>query len=783
MAVQGLGDGAGRRRAALLLVAVVSVNASYTVLIPFVPDLQERAGAGPTVVALTFALFAATKALAQPVGGFFVDRWRPGGVACVALIVAAAGIALTAVARDPTALLAGRVCWGLGEGLVTPALYAGMAELCRRHGMPTSRMTGYFGSAAVSGFLLGPLVAGVAAPVGLEALFLAGAAATVLTAFGVLAALPAATPAPADDPAQDPAQDPARDTGTGTSAASATGAGSWWVWVLALGALDMVTNLSYSALEPVLPIHLSGSGASARGTISVVFVVGLATFGVCSWLLGRLAERLRLVTLVKIGLAFSAVGLAGLATSASVVPVAAWFVLVMVGQATLYVTARRGVAELRSAATRRGAAFGLFGLASDVGNVIGPLVGVALYAWSGRVTFVLLGALSGLLLAGLVAAARRPRPPRPPAPLSRHVRTATLFDHDRPLELASGATLAPVTVAYETYGVLDDDRSNAIVVCHALTGDSHPAAHDPDDLAGWWEHLVGPGRPVDTERYFVVCANVLGGCAGTTGPWSVGPGFPPVEVGDLVTVQRALLAHLGIARPRAVVGGSLGGMQVLEWLLRAPDDAADFLIIAATARPSADNLAWNAVARAAIRSDPRFRDGRYRAGAGPAAGLGLARMIGHLTYLSEEQLKRKFGRTPRVPAGRGSPVTTGPFAVEGYLEHQAAKLVGRFDANSYLHLTSAMDRFDAFAGDRTVASPARAPGVHLFSFASDRLYGPAHSRHIQAGLARLGITAHHHEDDTTVAGHDAFLLEVPTFLRRVSAVLDREPARGTELAA
>lgn len=373
---------------------------------------------------------------------------------------------------------------------------------------------------------------------------------------------------------------------------------------------------------------------------------------------------------------------------------------------------------------------------------------------------------------------------------SQYVRTATLFDESRPLVLESAATLAPVTVAYETYGTLDHDRSNAVVVCHALTGDAHPAAHGPGDRPGWWERMVGPGRPVDTDRYFVVCANVLGGCAGTTGPSSpgsggrpYGPDFPVFTIGDLVTVHRALLAGLGITRLRAVIGGSLGGMQALEWLLRAPDDAADFLVIAATARPSAENLAWNAVARAAIRDDPAFRGGRYEPDAGPAAGLGIARMVGHLTYVSEELLAEKFGRAPREPPGPGSPVVTGPFAVESYLEYQAAKLVDRFDANSYLYLTSAMDRFDCLAGGRRLASCRSRPAAHLFSFASDRLYGPAHSRHIHATLAALGVPAWHHRDRTAVAGHDSFLLDVPPFLDRVAAVLDGHPQWRTDEAA
>ncbi|ROP35776.1 homoserine O-acetyltransferase MetX [Saccharothrix texasensis] len=761
----------GRSRAALLFGALLSVNASYTLLIPFVPDLEERAGANPTVVALTFAVFAGAKAAAQPFGGMWVDRWRPGDVGCVALLIAAAGIVVTAIARDPATLLAGRALWGVGEGLVTPALYAGMAALCRRYDLPTSRMMGNFGTFAVAGFLLGPLAAGIAAPFGLDALFLFGAAVTAVTAFGLRWAVPRDVPAPVDEEQAD-------DTAAGTAA---TG-GRWWTWVLALGALDLFTNLTYSALEPVLPLYLSADGAeSARGAISLVFAIGLAAFGVVSWLLGRYASRLGLVAMAVVGLAFAAVGTAGLYASAEVWPVAACFVVLMVGQAALYLTARRGVVELRSAMTRQGKAFGLFGLVSDIGNILGPLLGVALYELTGRVSFLVIGALSGLLLAALVVGARRSRAVPGPPVEDGHVRTVVLFDRADPLELESGRTLAPVTVAYETYGELNEDRSNAIFVCHALTGDSHPAAHHPDDRPGWWRDMVGPGCPVDTDRHFVVCANVLAGCSGTTGPTSPGPDggpwgpdFPLIGITDMVTVHRALVAELGLGRLRAVIGGSLGGMQVLEWLLRAPDDADDFLIVAGTARHTAENLAWNAVARTAIRSDPEFREGRYPPGGGPAAGLGTARMIGHLTYVSEDMLARKFGREPRAANGTSPSVTTGPFAVEGYLEHQAASLVGRFDANSYLCLMNAMDSFDAFADDRPVAPFRRRPGVHLFSFDSDRLYGPDHARYIQANLAARGLPAEHHQDHTTDRGHDAFLLRVPPYLRRVAEVLGQE---------
>jgi MFS family permease len=393
------------RRALLLLVAVISVNASYTVLIPFVPDLEERVGAGPVTIALVFALFAAAKALFQPVGGAWVDRWRPRAVACVALNIAAVGIVLTAFATDSVTLLAGRFVWGIGEGLVTPALYAGMSALCRRYDISSSRMMGNFGSAAVAGFLLGPLIAGIAAPFGLEALFVAGAALTSLTAFGLLRAIPD-MPAEAHEETARPA-----------------GGQRWWRWVLVLGLLDLFTHLVYTALEPVLPLYLSGAaGGSARGAISVVFVVGLATSAVSMWVLGRFAERFGLVPLVAVGLLLLGGGLAGMAASAAVLPVAAAFLVVMVGYAVLFLTARRGIVELKSAAASQGAAFGLFGLVSDVGNVLGPVVGVVLYEVTGRVSFLLLGVFAGVLVAVLVGFAGRWRRSFPAAVPAAEVR-------------------------------------------------------------------------------------------------------------------------------------------------------------------------------------------------------------------------------------------------------------------------------------------------------------------------------------------------------------------------
>ncbi|MFJ2609214.1 homoserine O-acetyltransferase [Streptomyces sp. NPDC087425] len=365
-----------------------------------------------------------------------------------------------------------------------------------------------------------------------------------------------------------------------------------------------------------------------------------------------------------------------------------------------------------------------------------------------------------------------------PAPVSRHLRTATLFPPQRPLRLESGATLSHVRVGYEEFGRPDPRRPNTVFVCHALTGTSHAARHGPDDLPGWWEEMVGPGRPIDTDRLHVVCANVLGGCAGTTGPWSPGPtgralaaDFPEVTVGDMVTVHRRLLRHLGSTGLYAVVGGSLGGMQALEWLLRHPGDARRFLLIATGARLSADALAAHAAGRAAIRADPGFAAGRYAelpGAPGPVDGLGVARMIAHLTYMSRTSLETKFGRRhqpPPTPEGAAH----GPYAVERYLEHQARTFVTRFDANSYLRLTAAMDGYDAFARPTPVTGPP--PAVQVFSFASDRLFAAADTEHLTTRLSALGFPLTHHRDASSEAGHDAFLLRVPGYLDAVADAL------------
>lgn len=367
----------------------------------------------------------------------------------------------------------------------------------------------------------------------------------------------------------------------------------------------------------------------------------------------------------------------------------------------------------------------------------------------------------------------------------------TLFEAHRPLRLESGGTLAGIPVAFERYGPPPaPSGANTVFICHALTGDSHVARHDQADAPGWWDTMVGPGRPIDTNRFHVVCANVLGGCAGTLGPApedadrSTMDPFPQVTVADMVAVHRRLLAHLGIRRLHAVVGGSLGGMQALEWLLRHPRDARRYGLIATSARHTADNLAFNAIARVAIRSDPKFREGRYPAGDAPHDGLGIARMIGHMTYMSAQSLETKFGRHLSPPTAAPSSAETGvaggaedsfaaasaawgPFSVERYLEHQADKLVARFDANSYLSLTSAMDRFDAFATPCGPVTSAE-PDVHVVSFRSDRLFGIDHSHHIIERLAESGVACTHFHEETAEHGHDAFLMEVPGYLDSVA---------------
>ena len=362
-------------------------------------------------------------------------------------------------------------------------------------------------------------------------------------------------------------------------------------------------------------------------------------------------------------------------------------------------------------------------------------------------------------------------------------RATVLFDREHTLALDAGATLAPVEVAYETYGALDPARANAVVVCHALTGDAHAAGHHGDpDRRGWWDNIIGPGRPLDTDRFFVICANLLGGCQGTTGPSSVDPAtgrpyglrFPLFTVRDLVRVQRELVRHLGVERPLAAIGGSLGGMQALQWALDAPGELGAALVICASSRLSAQNIAFSAVARTAIMSDPDFRGGDYyEAGVRPDRGLAVARQMAHITYLSAESMRRKFGRrlqngdVPRL----GFDID---FQVESYLQHQGESFLRRFDANSYLYLSRVMDYFEPFADPvRTAAEVgAMTSDVLVVSFDTDWRFDAAHSREIVRVLTAYGAPVTFREV-ASPHGHDSFLLEVPEYHRTVAAFLDR----------
>jgi homoserine O-acetyltransferase len=365
-------------------------------------------------------------------------------------------------------------------------------------------------------------------------------------------------------------------------------------------------------------------------------------------------------------------------------------------------------------------------------------------------------------------------------------RRAVVFTPDDPLVLASGATLGPVEVAYETYGDLAPGRDNVVVLCHALTGDAHAAGHHGDPARrGWWDSLVGPGRAVDTDRFFVVCANLLGGCQGTTGPQSTdpatgkpyGPDFPPLAMTDLVTVHRRLLDHLGIERVHAVVGGSLGGMQALQWAVDSPEQVDRAVVVAASSRLSAQNIAFSSVAREAIMRDPDFAGGRYAGtGRSPAVGLAVARMMAHITYVSEESLERKFGRRR---TSDGPPQLATDFEVEAYLDHQGRVFLERFDALTYLYLSRVMDYFDPFpegpAGDGALARVAGGTTRFLaLSFDTDWRFPTSHSRRIHEQLSAAGVPCEHQEL-ASPWGHDSFLLQPPGYHDRVRAFLEQEP--------
>jgi homoserine O-acetyltransferase len=349
------------------------------------------------------------------------------------------------------------------------------------------------------------------------------------------------------------------------------------------------------------------------------------------------------------------------------------------------------------------------------------------------------------------------------------------------LALECGQHLAPVDIAYRTYGSLNAARSNAVLVCHALTGDQYVAEDHPlTGKPGWWDNMVGPGKPIDTSRYFVVCSNVLGGCMGSTGPTSSRAGgtpwgrdFPPVTMADMVRAQAMLMDSLGIERLFCVIGGSMGGMQVLQWAALYPDRVFAAVPIATAAHHSAQNIAFNEVSRQAIASDPDFDGGRYWAsGRVPSRGLAVARMMAHITYLSEAALSRKFGR--RLSSGDASATMFDDiFEVESYLRHQGNSFVRRFDANSYLTITRAMDWFDLAAdhdGDLSRAFAGSKTRFCLVSFSSDWLFPTAQSRVVARALNRSAANVSFVEINSD-KGHDAFLLDEPDFATTLAGFL------------
>jgi homoserine O-acetyltransferase len=357
------------------------------------------------------------------------------------------------------------------------------------------------------------------------------------------------------------------------------------------------------------------------------------------------------------------------------------------------------------------------------------------------------------------------------------------FDEARPLPLDSGAMLAPFSIAYKSYGTLNSAKSNAILICHALTGDQFVLGEHPlTGKSGWWETVVGPGKPIDTNRYFVICPNIIGGCMGSTGPASVNPAtgkaygldFPVITIRDMVRAQLRLIEHLGIETLFSVVGGSMGGMQVLEWVANYGDRVFSAIPLATAPRHSPQNIAFHEVGRQAVMADPDWRQGRYLdEGTAPRKGLAVARMAAHVTYLSSKALHEKFGRKLQ---DRDS-LTYGfdaDFQVESYLRHQGSTFVDRFDANSYLYITRAMDYFD-LAADHGGTLAKAFNGVKtrfcLISFTSDWLYPTRDSREIVQALNSVAANVSFVEIESD-KGHDAFLLHEPELFDTISGFLN-----------
>lgn len=367
------------------------------------------------------------------------------------------------------------------------------------------------------------------------------------------------------------------------------------------------------------------------------------------------------------------------------------------------------------------------------------------------------------------------------------------FVYPKPFTFKSGQTLPGFTLRYETYGTLNVTRDNAILICHALSGDHHCAGlHTPEDRKpGWWNNLIGPGKAVDTRRFYVICANVLGGCQGSTGPSSLNPatnrpyglGFPFVTILDMVRAQKILLDHLGVSELHAVIGGSMGGMQAMLFSIEFPHFVRRVVAMATTAREGAQAIAFNEVGRQAIMQDPDWNHGDYAKGGGPRVGLAIARMMAHITYVSDASMDRKFGRRKKTSVNGDSYNFDVQFEVESYLRHQGQSFINRFDANSYLYITRALDHFDlpqAYGSLEAAFAPVLAQTL-VVGFTSDWLFPPEQNRAIALALLRAGKQASYAELSTDL-GHDSFLLQSEELYTLVRGFLETEANRVADFS-
>ncbi len=367
------------------------------------------------------------------------------------------------------------------------------------------------------------------------------------------------------------------------------------------------------------------------------------------------------------------------------------------------------------------------------------------------------------------------------------------FVYPKPFTFKSGQTLPGFTLRYETYGTLNATRDNAILICHALSGDHHCAGlHTPEDRKpGWWNNLIGPGKAVDTRRFYVICANVLGGCQGSTGPSSLNPAtnrpyglaFPFVTILDMVRAQKILLDHLGVSELHAVIGGSMGGMQAILFSIEFPHFVRRVVAMATTAREGAQAIAFNEVGRQAIMQDPDWNSGDYAKGGGPRVGLAIARMMAHITYVSDASMDRKFGRRKKTSVNGDSYNFDIQFEVESYLRHQGQSFINRFDANSYLYITRALDHFDlahAYGSLEAAFAGVQAETL-VVGFTSDWLFPPEQNRAIAHALLRAGKRVSYAELATDL-GHDSFLLESEELYRLVRNFLETKSHRVVDFS-